>query len=103
MVDDVVAVGAARPRLQIRRRIDMADAEPAQIGRERRGVREAEASVKLQAIGSPRAFNGTHGQGHAGFERPADRPGPERRLRIAFTQSTSERRGKPQTDIRAQD
>ena len=32
----------------------MADAEPAQIGRDRRGVLEAETSMELQAIGSPR-------------------------------------------------
>ena len=38
MIDDVVAVGAARPRLQIGRGIDMADAEPGQIGRQLRGV-----------------------------------------------------------------
>ena len=51
MIDDVVAVGAARPRLEIGGGIEMADAEPGQVGRQLGGTVEAEILVKLQAIG----------------------------------------------------
>ena len=51
MIDDVVAVGAARPRLQIGGGIEMADAEPGQVGRQLGGAVEAEILVELQAVG----------------------------------------------------
>ncbi len=41
MVDDVVAVAAARPRLEIGRGIDVADAEVSEVGHEVGGLREA--------------------------------------------------------------
>ena len=78
MVDDVVAVGAARPRLQIGRGIDVADAEPGQIGGKRRGVREAEAVVELQAVGRPRDRR------RAGVRHRHSSCGRRRRLRHAM-------------------
>jgi hypothetical protein len=54
MVDDVVAVRAARARRQIGRRIDVADAEPCQVRRQRCGLGEAEARAELQAVGGAR-------------------------------------------------
>ena len=42
VIDDVVAVGAARARLHERRGVEMADAERLQIGHDRRGVVEVE-------------------------------------------------------------
>jgi hypothetical protein len=54
MVHDVVAMTAARPGLQVGRGIDMADAEPREVGRQRRGISEAEAFVELQAVGGAR-------------------------------------------------
>ncbi len=51
MIDDVVAVGAARPRLEIGGGIDMADAEPGQIGRQLGGAVETEAFMELQTVG----------------------------------------------------
>jgi len=54
MVDDVIAMSAARSRLQVRRGIDVADAEPRQVGSQRRGVPETEPLVELQAVSRPR-------------------------------------------------
>src|SRR5277367_2633782 len=51
MVDDVVAMGAALPRLQEWRGVDMADAETFQIGDDRRGGVEIEIRRELQAVG----------------------------------------------------
>ena len=52
MVDDVVAVGAARRRLQIGRTIKMADAQVGEVVRDCRGIVEAKAGVQLNTIGS---------------------------------------------------
>ena len=51
MIDDVVAVGAARPRLEIGGGIEMADAEPGKVGGQLGGAVEAEILVELQAVG----------------------------------------------------
>ena len=51
MVDDVVAVGAAGPRLQIGRGVDVADPEPREIRGEPRRIRKAKPLVKLQTVG----------------------------------------------------
>ena len=51
MIDDVVAVGAARPRLEIGRGVKIADPEPRQVGRKFGGAVEAKILVELQAIG----------------------------------------------------
>ena len=51
VIDDVVAVGAARPRLEIGGGIKMADAEPGQIGDQFGGAVEAEILVELQTVG----------------------------------------------------
>ncbi len=51
MISDVVAMRAARPRLEERREIDMADAEATQIGRDLRSLLEPEAAAKLETIG----------------------------------------------------
>ena len=47
---DVVAVHAAGPRLQDRRRVDVRDAEPSQVRCQRRRSREAELGIELQAV-----------------------------------------------------
>ena len=54
VVDDVVAMGRARPRCLDRRGIDMADAELGQIGQDRDRVVEGEAGMELQPVGRPR-------------------------------------------------
>src|SRR5260370_37885182 len=54
MVYDVIPVSAARPRLQVGRGIDVADAQPRQIGSEVCGIPETEALAELQAGGPPR-------------------------------------------------
>ena len=76
MVDDVVAVRAARPRLEEGRQIDMADAEARQIGRERRRLGEAEPLVELQPIGGARS-------GSFASQAPAHAPWAKRALRLA--------------------
>ncbi len=54
MVHDVVAMRAARPRLEIGRGIDVADAEPGEVGRERGGAVEAEPGPELEPVGGAR-------------------------------------------------
>ena len=54
MVYDVIPVGAAGTRLQIRRGVDVADAQARQIGSESGGIPETEPLVELQAVGRPR-------------------------------------------------
>jgi hypothetical protein len=51
VIDDVVTMRRAGPRLHQRRRIKMADAEPGQVRHQRGGVLEGEVLVELQAIG----------------------------------------------------
>src|SRR5271163_5299495 len=50
VVRDVVAVRAARARLEEWREIDMAHAEPREIGRDGCGLIEAEAGTQLQPV-----------------------------------------------------
>ena len=54
VIDDVVAVRAARPRAEIRRAIHVAHAETRQIRDERGRIGKSEAAVQLQAIGAAR-------------------------------------------------
>ena len=51
VVDDVVAVLAARARLEVRRAVDVADAQAGEVGHELCRLVEAEIAVELQAIG----------------------------------------------------
>src|SRR5215472_934521 len=51
MVDDVVSVQTAGPRAQVRRGIDMADAESAEVGNNRDCVAKREMLIELQAVG----------------------------------------------------
>src|SRR6202022_326867 len=51
VVDNVVPVRTARPRLEIRRGIDVADAETRQVGSDLGGWMEAKALVKPQEMG----------------------------------------------------
>ena len=51
VVDDVVAVGAPRPGLEIRRGVGVGDPQVAQVRRDGRGVAEGEAGVELEAVG----------------------------------------------------
>ena len=53
--DDVVAVRAAGPRLQDRRRVNMRDAEPPQIRCQRRRGREPQLRVQLEPVRRERA------------------------------------------------
>ena len=84
-VDDVVAVGRARPRRGQRRGVEMADAEPGEVGHDLARRREAEARVELQAVGGA-GHAGRRPVGHGGpqvpaRQRPDDRPGGQRALR----------------------
>ena len=54
MVDNVIAVGAARPRLHIRRGIDMANPQPCEIRGEPRRIRKTKPLVKLEPVGDAR-------------------------------------------------
>ena len=58
MVDDVVAVGRARPRPVDRRGVDMADPEPREIRHDRCRVVEGEVLVELQTVGRARRRRG---------------------------------------------
>jgi hypothetical protein len=49
-VDDVVAVRRARPRLQRRREVEVADPQVAQVGHERADVVETQVRAELQAV-----------------------------------------------------
>ena len=51
VIRDVIAVHAARPRLEDGRQIDMTDAKPRQVRRDRRGLAEPEAGAQLQPVG----------------------------------------------------
>ena len=51
VVDDVVAVRRAGPRLHQRRGVKVADAEPGEIRHQRRGVAKREVLVELQSVG----------------------------------------------------
>ncbi len=53
-VDDVVAVGRARPRGGDRRGVDVTDAERSQVGDDGVRVGKAEVLVELQAVGGAR-------------------------------------------------
>ena len=75
VVDDVVAVRAAGPGLQVRRGIAVGDAQVAQVGHDGRGVAEGEAGVELEAVGRfgpPRP------------RRPPPRPAPAGSRRAGF-------------------
>ena len=61
VINDVVAVGGSRTRLEPWRAIEMRYAERAQIGHQARSIVEREAAIELQPIGGPR---------HAGANRP---------------------------------
>ena len=54
VVDDVVAVRAARGRLEDRREVEVADAEVGQTWQERPGVGEGEPLVQLEPVGAGR-------------------------------------------------
>ena len=54
VVDDVVAVRAAGARLQVWRRVDVADAERGEIGHEPAPLLEAEVLRELQTVGGAR-------------------------------------------------
>ena len=54
MIGDVIAVHAARPRLEDRREVDVTDAELREVRRDRRRVAETKAGVQLQTIGRAR-------------------------------------------------
>ncbi len=69
MVDDVVAVLAARARAQVRRTIDVAYAQFGQVGHQCRRIAEVEAGVKLQPIG------GAGNPQHCGNRRSLSHPG----------------------------
>ena len=51
VVDEVIAVHAARPRFQERRRVQVADAQAREVGNQPNGIRETEALVELQPVG----------------------------------------------------
>ena len=53
VVDDVVAVGAPRPRPEDRREVAMAHPERRKVGYARQRVVEGEATVKLEPVGGP--------------------------------------------------
>ena len=54
VVDDVVAVQAARSRAQVRRAVDVADAERGEVGHQRGRRRRSEVAVQLQPVGRAR-------------------------------------------------
>ena len=68
VIGDVVAVRAARGRLEERRRVGVAHAEGVEIVDERRRVVEGEAGAELQAIGRARHAH------HAGAPSPRRKP-----------------------------
>src|SRR5262245_45634337 len=59
MVDDVIAVRASGTRFQIGRGINVADAQPRQIGRERRRVPKTKFLMEWQAVSRPGDWRGT--------------------------------------------
>ena len=54
VIDDVVAVHAARPRLEEWRDVAMADAESGEVGNDCRCLHESKIAIELQAIGCER-------------------------------------------------
>ena len=60
VIDDVVAVRAAWPRFQERRRVEVRDAEFLEVGYEHCGIVETEILRQLKAIGRERDFGGHH-------------------------------------------
>jgi hypothetical protein len=61
VVDDVVAVGAPRRGLEVRRAVEVADAEIGEVRHDRRRVVEGEPRVQLHAVGRP----------HVGHRQPS--------------------------------
>ena len=70
MVDDVVAMRAARPRFQEWRRIEVGDAELFEIGNQRGGIVESKILRQLQTIGREWDFRGHHARPMASVDRP---------------------------------
>ena len=54
MIGDVIAVHAARPRLENRREVDVTDAELREVRRDGRRITKTKAGVQLQTIGRAR-------------------------------------------------
>ena len=54
MVYNIVPMSASRPRFEVRRGVDVADAEPRQIVSESCGIPEPEPLMELQAVRRPR-------------------------------------------------
>ena len=67
VIDDVVAMSRAGARFHQRRGIDVADAEPREIGNQRGGVAEGEALVKLQPVGCADRGKGGCAVAHSEF------------------------------------
>jgi hypothetical protein len=67
VIGDVVAMRAARPGLEDRRGIDMADAEPLQVRHDARGVGEGEFAIELQPI---RRARNVHDDSNSASARP---------------------------------
>jgi hypothetical protein len=51
MVDDIIAMSASGRRLQVRRAIEMTDAEIREVIRKRCGIGKSEIGMKLNSIG----------------------------------------------------
>ena len=98
VVDDVVAVSAARPRPQIGRAIEVADAEGRKIGDERRRVREPELAVKLNAIRCARDRRGKERNDLRALA--GTRIGTRRRARVAASLPRRRRRCRRWTNLR---
>ena len=89
VVDDVVAVPAAGARAQIRRAVNVADAELRQVRHDRGRVAKRESAMQLQAVGRARY---AHRLGATARARPRGRrrtlrlePGDERgKTRVGF-------------------
>ena len=87
MVGDVVAMGAARPRLEERRQIAVAHAELVEIGNQLGRLAQAEIAVELQPIGRARNPQ-AHARGRIGpdwhnLARPGvPRAGPAKCLQV---------------------
>ena len=93
VVDDVVAVRRPGAGLQDRRQVDVRDAEPGQVRRQRRDVVEAEAGPQLQPVGRGRGASWRQARRRSSTaERPStliDFPAVTRRwladLRLGFS------------------
>ena len=93
VVDDVVAVRRAGPRRVDRRGIDMADAEPRQIGHDRGRVVEGEVLVELQPVGGARRRRGERRWPRGAAPRPSRRDARRRAWR-AGRRARRSRRGR---------